>query len=170
MATVTPTTSEDDTATRRVRAYLRSLGVVDEIAVQRLADQLLASIPQNKDRSVRERLAMDAACGFKEVWYEAFSSCFDKDSPRHPDPLAGWRLWAIMRRQPEALLADPDVERINGIGEFGQGYAMPRVLEREMPSQPLGELPVALKKTFWQSVGLHTRRLGRTLTRHLRRK
>jgi hypothetical protein len=131
MATVTPTTSEDDTATRRVRAYLRSLGVVDEIAVQRLADQLLASIPQNKDRSVRERLAMDAACGFKEVWYEAFSSCFDKDSPRHPDPLAGWRLWAIIRRQPEALLADPDVERINGIGEFGQGYAMPRVLERD---------------------------------------
>ena len=131
---------------RRLHAYLRCLGIQDDEVLGRLSDQIMTEPGFDSDSPQLEDRGLQKIFLARDIWFKALSG--SPDSSQN-DPLVGWRLRAILRRHPEALLCEPDVSSLNAENQ-ARLVAVPRAHQANMPEQPLGSVPAPLRGSFWR--------------------
>jgi len=164
------TVNSSTAAERRMRAYLQCLGVVaGESALSRLSQQLLATRDQRPDSDDYDAVCMVDVLRRKEAWFAFLNKCFPQASPLQTDPFVGWRMKRILTQHPEALLQEPNTRIISDDGGLWDRKAIPRVRKRDMPVQPLGDMPAGLQKKSWASAASRVHHGWRSLFTHLHR-
>jgi hypothetical protein len=153
METISEASQAHSGATQRLRVYLRCLGIDDDAALQRLSERVLQIAGQSGSADNLEQAVISEILRCKEAWFRALSDeAANGMASSGPDPLTGWRLRMILRKNPDALLCQPDLElcAAAAAAESRDTRAVPQAHESEMPTQPLEELPAGLQKEFWK--------------------
>jgi hypothetical protein len=149
MDTVIHTDDSRDAASRRVRAYLRSAGIDDNHALERLAELILELAEQSPAGEPIEQAAMQLVLNRRDAWLTALTG-HAAGKGHVPDPFAGWRLKMILRKQPQAFLAEP--HSLGAELDTFEWPAVPEISESQMPAQELGKLPLPLRRSFWRQL------------------
>jgi hypothetical protein len=149
METVTENPNVRGDAAQRVRAYLEFLGIDNGPAIEQISKQILQMPGQreNDDNSA----AMDEIIRRKGLWYNALNEYSAKSNSPSPNPLVAHQLRMVLHKNPDAFIGQPGPELLADVGELPIFPATPTPHEGQMPSQPLGQLPVGLQKVFWQT-------------------
>lgn len=130
--------------TRRVRAYLRSLGIEDDQTVGQLTDRIYQHSTQEQSDALEE--VFDR----KAFWFSAIEEHMAQGQPGS-GPLVGWQFRRMIQKHPDAFLGEPDMEALD-LPAALTVRATPAIRESEMPPQPLQPLPAGLRLQFWRSV------------------
>lgn len=135
---------------RRVRAYLRCLGLRDEQVLGELTGRIM-EIAEQARTTTPEQAAMEECFRLKDSCYSAMS----EKGNAAAQVMVGWQLRAVLKDHPEELLAAREFHTASA-----QGLAVPESHQELMPIQPLGDMPAPLRKEFWRKVAWRLRSTG----------
>ena len=143
---------------QRLRAFLRCLGIEDVHALDRVSERILQAAEAVEDDSAFESAVMDEVFRLEDAWIRGLSESSGAcKTAQEADPFAGWRLRSVLRKHPEALLQSPDPILLDGKAESWERCCTPEIREIRMQHQPLGKMPIGLRKEFWRSIGRRMR-------------
>lgn len=164
METVSKPPADPGKAGRRIRAYLRCIGINDDTAIERLSEQILSAPDGAGSSDGLEKAAMENILRQTEVWLLALNEYAAKNGLPRPDPLAGRRLRMIVSKDPAAFLCQPDIKVFSDTQVLGYTLAVPEIKKSIMPTQQLGRLPLWLRKEFRQKIVSNLKNVWHKLT------